>query len=271
MIKTPIPMELLFHGVGHYHPKSRRIGAAWLHHDIIVILKGTIALEIAGAPFELSEGNAVVIPPHHPFEGEAVSEEAMIWVLHFKDSSTTAKGSPFAADAPDGGKLIPNAVPELLDRLLLEEFTRRWMAAATEGSVPPKRRDLDLLGELLLRRFEEAFFRSRQEVPPRLRAVVEEVLQENLHYSVATMAQRAGVCPSRFRQLFTQYYGISPIEFLLRARMEKARQLLCETNTPIKEISRIVGYSELAAFHHAFVREVGLSPGTYRKRYKEVI
>ena len=221
--------------------------------------------------FELCEGNAVVIPPGHPFEGEAASEEAIIWVLHFKGFKTIAQGSPFAANAPKGGKVIPNALPELLDRLLLEEFTKRWTAATADNGFPTPKRDLLLLGELLLHRFEEAFFRSRQEVPPRLRSVVEEVLQEHLDYDVTTMARRAGVCPSRFRQLFVQYYGVSPIQFLLRARMEKARQLLCKTNTPIKEISRIVGYSELAAFHHAFVREVGLSPGAYRKRHKEVI
>lgn len=266
-------MELIYHGIGHYHPKTMKIDAIWPHHDIIIVLKGEVALKIAETPCFLCEGDAVVIPPRHPFTGEATTNEAIIWVLHFRKFTTNTAGSPFEADAPEGAKVITNALGRLIDRLLVEEFTREWtakIAAQRPSRENPIQRDLLLMAELILRRIEEAYLRSRREVPPRLRTVVEATLREHLDYDVAKMAQLAGVCPSRFRQLFVQYYGISPLRFLIRARMEKARQLMCETNCPIKEISRIVGYSELAAFHHAFTREVGMSPGAYRKRQKEI-
>lgn len=259
------------------------IGARWPHYDVIAVLRGEIALEVEGEEFALSEGDAVVIPPDHLFHGAAVAEEAVIWVFHFAGYEPEWAGSPFDPGDPDRGEkgavMIPKAAVGLLDRMLMEEFTKRWMAlAGHERALAPEwllaernSRDFRLMGELLLHRFEEAFLRSRQEEPPRLRAAIEETLNGNLHYDVGTMARLAGVCPSRFRQLFAKYYGMSPVKFLLRARMEKARRLLSETTCPIKEVGRIAGYGELAAFHHAFSREVGMTPGVYRKRYGGVV
>lgn len=255
-------MQPIFHGVGLYTPTSRSIGPnIWPHYDIIVTLEGEIALQVHESAFTLHAGDAVVIPPHHNFQGRPTSASGTIWVLHYEDYTPQNTASPLLSLEP---YLIHKAAPKALDRQLLEEFTTNWKAA---GEAAPQQRELQLLSEWLLIRFERAAMQPHRDEPPRLRAAVDETLDGHLDYDVATMAKLAGVSLSRFRQLFNEHYGSSPLHFLSQARIEEAKRLLAETPLPIKEIAPRVGYGEVAAFHRAFYRETTHTPGAWRKRY----
>lgn len=93
----------------------------------------------------------------------------------------------------------------------------------------------------------------------------------DLHYqdaslSVAQMAEQAGVSPVYFRKLFRQQYHISPSQYLISVRLEKAEKLMRYPFITLKECAGQCGFSSLQYFCRAFKKATGMTPGTFRKK-----
>ncbi|MBW5447774.1 helix-turn-helix domain-containing protein [Cohnella sp. CFH 77786] len=66
-------------------------------------------------------------------------------------------------------------------------------------------------------------------------------------------------------QLFKEQYGMKFVDFLVHLRMEQAKKLLLETDGSIQDISEQVGYTHPISFGRTFKKEVGVTPGDFRK------
>lgn len=86
-----------------------------------------------------------------------------------------------------------------------------------------------------------------------------------LEKSVADISAMCSVSENYFRRLFKEYSGISPKEYILRAKIDKAKSRLYEDNIPISEIAEICGFPDTAYFCRVFKKKTGLSPLSYRK------
>lgn len=78
------------------------------------------------------------------------------------------------------------------------------------------------------------------------------------------LAQSLLMSPSRFRALFKEATGKSPIEFLTAIRIDKAKEHLREDAHTITEISELIGYGDVHYFSRLFKQIEGLSPKMYR-------
>ena len=81
---------------------------------------------------------------------------------------------------------------------------------------------------------------------------------------ITDIANHVGLNRSYFSNLFTKTLGISPQEYLLSFRIEKACNLLANLQLSIGEISRQVGYVDQLTFSKIFKKVKGLSPKLYR-------
>ena len=63
-------------------------------------------------------------------------------------------------------------------------------------------------------------------------------------------------------------HGHTPIAYVQRIRVERAKRLLETSDEPIEEISWAVGYEDPASFRRLFKRLTGLTPGAYRQRFQ---
>lgn len=84
--------------------------------------------------------------------------------------------------------------------------------------------------------------------------------------TVADLARRAGLSPSRFAHLFTEQVGVSPMRYLERQRMRLAEQLLDLTPRTVGEIARTVGFEDPLYFSARFRSYAGMPPTSYRRR-----
>lgn len=103
----------------------------------------------------------------------------------------------------------------------------------------------------------------------RVRAAMElfeRCASEELH--LEDMARRVGLSPFHFLRLFKREAGVTPHQFLIRARIRRAIPLLRDTSRPVTEIAYDVGFGDLSNFIHAFRREVGCSPRQYRNVHR---
>jgi AraC family transcriptional regulator of arabinose operon len=96
---------------------------------------------------------------------------------------------------------------------------------------------------------------------PRITWAVEH-LQRRLHepVTIAALAARVNLSPSRFRHLFRRQTGIGPALYLQRLRLRRARLLIERTFLSVKEVMGLVGYSDPSHFSRDFRRFHGVSP-----------
>ena len=84
---------------------------------------------------------------------------------------------------------------------------------------------------------------------------------------VPALARVAHISPAHFSRQFRATFGETPHRYLQRRRVERAMELLRETELPVSEICLAVGFSSLGTFSRTFHRIVGESPSAYRARF----
>lgn len=80
-----------------------------------------------------------------------------------------------------------------------------------------------------------------------------------------TLAKEAHVSKYYVAHAFKQEYGISPINYLIRRRIDESRHLLRETDLSLSQIARVLGFSSASYFSQSFRRTEGVTPREYRK------
>ena len=84
-------------------------------------------------------------------------------------------------------------------------------------------------------------------------------------WTVASLAGQISMSRSAFAAKFTALVGEGPVQYLTRWRMQLAMNRLVDSGMSLAEIAEHVGYQSEVPFSKAFKREVGLSPGSYRR------
>lgn len=85
-------------------------------------------------------------------------------------------------------------------------------------------------------------------------------------FSLARLAEQAGISEFHFNRLFKRAMGVPPSQYQIRLRMDAARRLLRETKKSVITIAIEVGYSNPSHFARLFRKENGLSPTDYRRQ-----
>ena len=153
------------------------------------------------------------------------------------------------------------------------EYILRALEAGLEAGLPGGR----LFGESLLCALAVHLLRGYAVTPPsdvkpgnglpraRLSRVIEYV-EANLdrEIALATLAETAGMSTHYFSELFKQSVHVSPHQYVLRRRIERARRLLGDPRVTVLEAAVRSGFSDQSHFTKIFRRIVGVTPTGYR-------
>lgn len=85
--------------------------------------------------------------------------------------------------------------------------------------------------------------------------------------TVKTMAEVAGMSPRSLARHFSIETGLPPGEYLQRLRLARAQDRLEISTEPVSEVAWSVGYEDVTAFRRMFQTHIGLTPGSYRRRF----
>lgn len=164
------------------------------------------------------------------------------------------------ADAWRSGRVLP--LPGLA---LWGELAR----AAADG-----RSDIGVgeAGLLLAEAFAGAMSGQHQErlevrVRDRHRAVeVAQWIEAHSHepLDLDSVAKQVNLSSYHFLRYFTKVLGVTPHQYLIRARLRRAAHMLAEDNAPVTAIALDTGFADLSNFVRSFHRAAGLSPRRFR-------
>jgi transcriptional regulator GlxA family with amidase domain len=165
----------------------------------------------------------------------------------------------------DNGRLITGAGTAAGVDTMLHLVRREWGAAAAnalarEMVVPPHRDG----GQA---QFIDA------PVPVCEDDLLGAVLEWAQHHlaediSVELLARRALMSPRSFARRFKATTGTTPHAWLLGQRLAAAEALLEESDAPVEEIARLVGFGTAAGLREQFARRRGVSPRAYRQTFR---
>lgn len=83
--------------------------------------------------------------------------------------------------------------------------------------------------------------------------------------SLQTLSEICFMSPNYFCHYFKQEIGKTPIAFINECRIEKACELLSQSNLPVSQIALSVGFDNFSYFIRKFRQYKGVSPGKYRE------
>lgn len=98
----------------------------------------------------------------------------------------------------------------------------------------------------------------------RVIALIHENVEQD--WSVDSLAQSAAMSRTRFAERFQRLVGMAPMAYVGEWRMQRAFQLVRDTQIPIKSIAHRSGYASAAAFSRAFAKRFGEAPDRTRRK-----
>ena len=108
-----------------------------------------------------------------------------------------------------------------------------------------------------------------REIPPGRRkdsTLMEHVSKFPQNYStIRSLMELFQVSETTLYTIFRRETGKSPMEFVIRCRLDNSCWQLAQTNTPVGEIAKLNGYGSVSFYSRAFKREFGISPARYRQ------
>ena len=109
----------------------------------------------------------------------------------------------------------------------------------------------------------EKDFGDAKKMKKALEYIREHCVSDILRSEVADVI---GCSSSHLSRMFTKITGSTFKEFLLKCKIEKAKEILQDTDIPVTEVAHQVGYSDPNYFTSTFRRLTGITPSQYRKK-----
>lgn len=222
-----------------------------------------VTLQLGDASVEVKPGGCIFFPPGIPQLFTAQTALVHDW-FH-----ATAQLGVFLNryDLPQGQVFYPaddSFITELLQKMELEYFSEN---AHKEVLLDGYLQELLIL---LSRKLHAAPPGLKNTELLHMREMRQRILSRPKHrWTVEEMAGLVGLSASRFHAVYKALFGISPMQDLIEARTECAKnRLLLSPDASLAEIAEALGYNDQFHFIRQFRKETGMTPGQFRKENK---
>lgn len=85
-------------------------------------------------------------------------------------------------------------------------------------------------------------------------------------HGLEEMAAQIGITPSHLCRVFKKATGVSPHQFVLKTRLERAQEMLGQSEVSMNLIAEFLGFASQSSFNRAFRKMTGETPSSFRKR-----
>lgn len=99
-----------------------------------------------------------------------------------------------------------------------------------------------------------------------VRSYIHDYYMEGL--TVGGLAEQNGVTANRLFYVFRSYAGMGPGDYLLRYRLNRAKEILITSDALISDVARGVGYDDPLYFSRLFKKQFGITPSGFREKFR---
>jgi AraC-like DNA-binding protein len=230
-------------------------------HSISYVRQGSFAVRSRGRTFDLVAGSLFI---GHPGDEYICTHDHHVC----GDECLSVQFEPELAETISANAEVWRdvGIPPLAETVVLGELTQS--VARGDSDV-----GLDEAALAFATRFANLVSgKTPQTVCPRAaerRRAVEAAswieAHSNEEIDLARVAKRSGLSVFHFLRLFANVLGVTPHQYLVRARLKHAARLLADEERAITDIALDVGFADLSNFVRSFRRAAGVSPREFRK------
>lgn len=247
-------------------PEHRIQRETYPGHELILCLKGHGWIQVAGKRHEVGPDQLVWVNCHHPHTYGAVAKDPweVYWVrVEGRSMDRLSQLLEVRSLPVIAGFDVPGAVTEFQRCFQFLEGNRPCDAAHVNAAV----------AAIIAMAFD-ARLSDPDLIRPDLPMPVQKAMEKMRLYfhqpiRVVELAQIAGMSESHFSRQFKAAIGTSPIDWLRRERINQAKRRLIESDDPVKEIARQVGYADQFFFSKDFKRMTKLTPTQFRDEERQ--
>ncbi|NOV04681.1 helix-turn-helix domain-containing protein [Paenibacillus sp. LMG 31457] len=260
-------LSVLFSGEGKPHPLHKMGPAVHDYYLIHTVHSGKGTFEMHNRTYTCETGDSFIIFPGELFSYTADAEQPWhyTWVAF--------NGRSAGMTMTQIGASPQNAVISGSSPRSIRHYYRR-IRSCFHPSMQPALEDIAAAGwlRLLLRELGRAGNPHVMEKPATETDIQRQVnqavryleLQYTQTVSIEQLARTLGYHRTYLCKMFKQATGLSPMQYLFKIRMERAKQLL-ETAMTIDQVASSVGFNDALYFSKQFHKWSGSAPSVYRK------
>jgi AraC family transcriptional regulator of arabinose operon len=220
-------------------------------HLLWCVMDGRGELELDGERQELHPGVCAVFRPGDaPRATHDPHRRLLVFGMHF---DTTRQAAP----DPRWG--------EVMDRELLGVLARTSDASYRRQDAPGLRQAELCLEQLIALIWDAVHNPGRRVTDTAVDEIARQLRQDpGRDWTVADMASIASLSRAQFTRRFVAQFGMSPAQYLIQARIDRAHQLLTESGMTVTETAAALGYTDVPYFSRQYKQRTGRTPSQDR-------
>lgn len=224
-------------------------------YSLMYVHEGSLSLNTPLIDVTLRKGEIIIIPPYTTIAKSSPRGENVhyLW-LHF----TGSKAEELLKNVNFEANKVYNIGVHYI-------FSNYWKNLYRECIINDEH-SIEAIATILTSVFYDlARYTKKQFTSYSLKTI--RYIHENLSqdYDLKKLADIENLSKSRYRALFMEITGTSPINYIIDLRINTAADLLTNSSLSISNISKYVGYEDPYYFSRLFKSRIGISPAAYRK------
>lgn len=246
--------RVLYIGQEDYKEPLLKFGPERQHSELIYYLRGSSLVRFNGESF-LREQNSIHFLPKGQNNEYTVQtlEKAECIVIYF-DTDCPVSARSF----------LQKFQNKVAVEALFKKLFSVWVAK-NEGYYFDC---VALLYKIFAEMQRETYLPEKQYnlIKPAVDYIGENLLKEKT--AVSALAQRCGISESYLKKLFVRNFGVPPVQYMIRLKLNYACDLLRSTLYTVSQTAELCGYANVYFFSRQFKEYMGVTPTEFIKKYK---
>lgn len=251
------------------------------HFEMVYIKKGTAVFQIEGIDVNMVPHSVVIIKPGktHKFIVKSEMCEFIVLSFTFKTQNneqdchvSLTDFKEYIEDEATGDYLFlnlsrKNDIVHVMNRILRERM--KYQVWGDFLSCLLILELFVLLSRTLKQEWEQSA-KNRNLKLHELLSIAKEYIDNNYDkdLTLTDVAKYIYLSDSYFAHSFKDKFGISPKSYILKVRIESAKEYLKNTDMKVSEVAKMVGFSSQQRFNDIFRKHEDITPLAYRQKCK---